>query len=154
MQAPQKKEVQEETVIFMQHAGSYDEIGRVYRELYEWARENNVKVKGNGFTIFIRPPNEVDSASALFEVCIPVESAPSTDARVEVKSVPRCTVAYVTVKGPYDQVPAHYTEMLAWLSAEGWEIAGAPREVYIRRPDSHGRGDPEEFLTEIQFPIR
>ena len=154
MEAPQEKEVQEQTVISMRHAGSYDDIGRVYHDLHEWARKNDVKEAGNGFTIFIRPPDEVDSTPALFEVCIPVKGAASGDARVSLKTMPRCRVAYVTVKGPYDQVPARYAEMLAWLSVEGWEIAGPPREVYIRRPDSHGRGDPEEFLTEIQFPIR
>jgi effector-binding domain-containing protein len=63
-------------------------------------------------------------------------------------------VASVTVKGPYAQIPAHYTEMLAWLSAEGWEIDGPPREVYIKRPKADGSGDPAAFVTEIQFPIK
>ncbi len=70
------------------------------------------------------------------------------------KTQPALTVAYSRVKGPYDRIPAHYTEMLAWLDAQGWEAAGPPREVYLRRPGAHGEGDPNEFLTEIQFPIR
>jgi effector-binding domain-containing protein len=43
--------------------------------------------------------------------------------------------------------------MLAWLNAEGWEITGPPREVYIKRPDARGKGDPHTFITEIQFPV-
>jgi effector-binding domain-containing protein len=58
------------------------------------------------------------------------------------------------VNGPYKQTPSHYTEMLAWLDAEGWDVVGPPREVYLKRPDAKGKGDPKEFVTEIQFPIK
>lgn len=154
MEAPQKKTIEAQTVIAIEHRGSHDEIGKVYHRLNEWARENNVKVKGRGLTIFRSRPNEFDPASAVFEVCMPVESAPKGDASVKVKKLPACTVAAVTVKGPYSEIPAHYTEMLAWLDNEGWEIAGEPREVYIKRPTAKGRGDAREFVTEIQFPIK
>ncbi len=33
-------------------------------------------------------------------------------------------------------------------------IVGQPRQVYLKRPDSRGKGDPKEFVTEIQFPIK
>ena len=57
------------------------------------------------------------------------------------------------VKGPYSNIPTRYTEMLAWLSAEGWETVGPPREVYIERSDAQGGGNPGDFVTEIQFPV-
>jgi len=154
MEAPEKKAFEARTVIAIEHRGSHDEIGKVYHELREWAEENGAAVTDRGLTIFLSPPNEFDPASAVFEVCMPVQSAAKGDARVKVKELPACTVASVTVKGPYAQIPAHYTEMLAWLSAEGWEIDGPPREVYIKRPKADGSGDPGEFVTEIQFPIK
>ena len=154
MLAPEKKQVKEQTVISLEHAGAHADIGKVYHELNEWARKNSVKTAGPGFTVFLSPPNEFDPSSALFEVCVPVASAPKGDAHIRVKKIPAAAVAAVKVKGPYSQIPAHYTEMLAWLSAEGWEIAGPPREVYIKRPDAQGKGDPKEFITEIQFPIK
>jgi effector-binding domain-containing protein len=58
------------------------------------------------------------------------------------------------VNGPYKQTPSHYTEMLAWLDAENWDVVGPPREVYLKRPDATGKGDSNEFVTEIQFPIK
>ena len=85
---------------------------------------------------------------------MPVAPATQGDAKVRVKKLPAMTVAASQVKGPYKQIPAHYTEMLAWLDAEGWDVAGPPREVYLKRPDSKGKGDPKEFVTEIQFPIK
>ena len=32
MQAPEKKQLKEQTVIWMDHAGAHDEIGKVYHE--------------------------------------------------------------------------------------------------------------------------
>ncbi len=153
MDEPARKKLETTTVICKQHQGSYDEIGSVYRELYEWVGKNDVKTAGAGFTVFLSPPNELDWNSTLFEVCIPVEAAPEGIRDVSVKEVPGCRVASAVVKGPYSEVPAHYTEMLAWLSAMGLAIEGPPREVYLKRPKADGSDDPEEFLTEIQFPI-
>jgi len=154
MEAPEKKKLDAQTVISIRHTGSHDEIGKVYHELYEWARANDVKIAGPGLTIFHSSPSEMDSQTAVFEVCLQVESPPKGDGRITVKELPACTVAYVTVKGPYDQIPAHYTELHAWLDVEGWELTGPPREVYIKRPDAAGGGDPNEFVTEIQFPVK
>ena len=151
MEEPVKKKLKAQTVITMEHHGSYAEIGKVYHKLYEWGKEHNVKLKGRSLTIVLSPPNEFDPASAVFEVCMPVVSPPQGDAKVKVKELPACTVASATVKGPYDKIPAHYTEMLAWIDAQGYEISGPPREVYIKTP--HVAGDSKECVTEIQFPV-
>lgn len=154
MDTPEKKKIAAQTVIALQHTGAHDEIGSVYHELHRWAKKNGVKIAGAGFTTFLSAPNEYDASSALYEVCLPVTGGPKGDGQVKVKNVPAMTVAVSRVKGPYDRIPAHYTEMLAWLSSEGWEIAGSPREVYIKHPVSGDAGDPDEFITEIQFPLK
>jgi len=154
MEEPEKKEIPAQVVIAVEHTGSHDEIGRLYHRLHQWAKRHQVKVKGYGFTIFHSPPGEFDTETALFEVCLPVESPPGPEQEIMVKQLPACTVAWVRVKGPYSEIPAHYTEFLAWLQAQGWTVAGPPREVYIVHPDARGRGDESEFVTEIQFPIK
>ncbi len=153
MQEPVTKTIQPSAAISMLHTGAYSEIGAVHHQLREWARLKGVKVTGPGMTIFHSPPSEFDSESAVFEVCLPVEQAPAGEGKIKVKELPGGTVASVTVTGPYHQIPAHYTEMLAWLSAQSMEPIGPPREVYVKRPDAHGQGDPETFVTEIQFPV-
>ena len=153
MDQPIRKELDGETVISIRHQGSYDEIGDVYRELYKWAGDHGAKTKGDGLTIFLGSPTEFDWKSALYEVCIPVEDAPEGDSRVTVKELPSCAVASVLVKGPYSDMPARYAEMLAWLSAEGLEVTGPPREAYIVRPGTQGGDNADELVTEIQFPV-
>ena len=151
--APELKEIPGQTVIAIEHQGGHDEIGQVYHKLHEWARSHNITPVGPGITIFRDPPNEFDPQSGFFEVCLPVAAAAEGDASVKVKQLPACTVAAQTVEGPYHRIPAHYTEILAWLSSEGKEIVGPPREVYIKRPSARGSGDPGKYLTEIQFPV-
>ncbi len=118
-----------------------------------WGPGTHHSTAGHGITIFLAPPNEFDPESALFEVCLPVTGDVTGDDKVTVKELPACIVAFAMVKGPYHKIPAHYSEILAWLSAQGMETVAPPREVYIKHPDAQGRGDPSEFLTEIQFPI-
>ena len=153
MEAPEVKAFDAQTVISMEHTGSYDEIGQVYHRLYDWARSNHVTVKGPGMTTFLVPPNEFDAGTAVYDVCLPVAGEPTGDSEVTVKEIPACTAACVTVKGPYSEIPGHYTELLAWLSVEGLTVAGHPREVYVKRPAKAGEGGPDDFVTEIQFPI-
>jgi len=153
MDSLENKNLDAVKVVYLQHAGAHADIGKVYQELHAWLREKGVSAAGPGMTVFLTPPSEYDAASALFEVCVPVSGDLSGDARVAVKELPACTVACVTVTGPYHEMSAHYSEMLAWLSAQGMEIAGPPREVYLKHPDAQGSGETSEFVTEIQFPI-
>ena len=153
MESLQNKNLDAMKVVCLRHMGAHADIGEVYHELNAWLREKGATAAGPGMTVFLTPPSEYDAASALFEVCVPVSDALSGDGRVSVKELPACTVACATVTGPYHEISAHYSEMLAWLSAQGMEIAGPPREVYIKHPDAQGGGDTSEFVTEIQFPI-
>jgi len=153
MQAPQQKTVPAQIVIAMRHEGSHDEIGKVYRALHEWANRKGVKILGKGLTVFLNRPNEFDPKSAIFEVCLQAPKGATGDKTVSVKELAACEVYAAQVKGPYNAIPAHYAELLAWMDADGVEVAGAPREVYINRPKADGSGDPARFVTEIQFPI-
>ena len=153
MEEPIVQDVPAQTVIALQRRGSHNEIGEVYRELHAWARAHDVTVRGNGLTIFLDPPQAFDPKWALFEVCLPAPAGVQADEKVAVKTLPACRVASVRVKGPYKEIPAHYTELLAWIDYRGWSVAGAPREVYRKRPRSGDAGKPDDYLTEIQFPI-
>ena len=153
MESLQDRKLDALKVVCLQHTGAHADIGKVYRELHAWLREKGASPAGPGMTVFLTPPSEYDAASSVFEVCVPVSGDLSGEGKVSVKELPACTVAYAPVTGPYHEISAHYSEILAWLSAQGMEVAGPPREVYIKHPDAQGGGDPAEFVTEIQFPI-
>jgi effector-binding domain-containing protein len=61
------------------------------------------------------------------------------------------TVAWTTHQGPYDEIGPAYHTVSGWIQGRGHEIAGPPREIYLTDPSE--TDDPDEYLTEIQFPI-
>ena len=153
MKALETKQVDAQKVIGRRHTGSHDDLGNLYHKLAAWAREHQIDLAGRGITIFHSAPNESEPQSAVYEVCLPVTGEVAGDDRVCVKELPACTVAYATVEGPYSEIPAHYSEALAWISVQGMEQSGAPREVHIKHPDGTGGVADQGFVTEIQFPV-
>jgi len=65
---------------------------------------------------------------------------------------PAGTYATVAYKGPYTNNKTHITELIRFIEAQGYAVAGSPIEFY--RIDIHETRIPEEFLTEIQIPVK
>lgn len=151
MDAPERKRIEAQQVAALRHVGSHDDIGQVYRRLYEWARAKGLAPAGPACTVFLTPPSAGHPERAEYEVCLPVSGTVKSEGNIQVKTLPAATVAAVRVRGPYSDIGARYTELLAWLAAEGLDAEGPPREVYLRHPG--GEGDPADFLTEIQVPV-
>jgi effector-binding domain-containing protein len=153
MEAPQRKPIGPQTVAFLEHKGSYDEIGRVYGRLFTWARRAGLAPAGAAFTCFLEPPAALNWAAGRFEVCLPIPKGAQGSAGVRVKDLPATDVLATVVQGPYSEMPAHYAEFLAWMSVNGETPAGPPREIYLVHPGPDGSGDPKSFRTELQFPV-
>jgi len=151
VEEPQRKSLEAQTVAYIEHIGPYDQISHVYHKLFAWAQEAKVEPAGPAFTVFLEPPDQLDWASGRFEVCLPVPEGTEGSGEVQVKTLPPTEVLSVVVEGPYREMPAHYSELLAWLSVEGTSPAGPPREVYLVHP---GSPQPQVLKTEIQFPVK
>lgn len=112
-------------------------------------------IQASGAT-FAGPPFFTMSAPAddeptEIEVGFPV-AAPFTDRDAVMGiEVPAMTVAAAIHRGPYDQAGPVYQAIEAWIQEHGHAGVGAPREVYLNSPGDVA--SPEEYLTEIQFPI-
>jgi DNA-binding transcriptional MerR regulator len=58
-----------------------------------------------------------------------------------------CTVH----EGPYATLNQGYSALGKWVHANGYEINGAGREVYLKLGQAEGTEDP---ITELQFPVK
>ncbi len=153
MEAPQTKDIPACRVIAINHTGSHDEIGDMYRKLIQWAKEKNVESAGSMFTVFLSNPENFSDRSGEFEVCMPVSGDVQAEGDVTLKDIEPCTAASVVVEGCYERIPARYVELLAWLPIQGLTPAGYPREIYLKGPKKDGSGNPDEFQTEILIPV-
>ena len=84
------------------------------------------------------------------EVCVPIERAFDGDAEVYSRELEGGEMATTLHCGPYDQIAPAYHALAGWIPANGYEIAGPPREIYLNDPRLV---KPSDLLTRIEFPI-
>lgn len=60
------------------------------------------------------------------------------------------TMATLVVKGGLENIHTGYTEIGLWIDANGYRLAGPPREISLQAPQA---ADGSDLVTEIQFPV-
>lgn len=155
MDAPERKQVEPQAVICIHHQGKFDDLPGLFGKLAQWAQQKGVAIDGPALGIFLSPPQGDVKDAGEYEACLPVVGSPEGDGEVTVKTLPGGPVAATVVTGGYDQITQRYTELYAWLSADGLAPAGPPREIYLKHPGSGPDAvkNPKDAVTEIQIPV-
>lgn len=78
-------------------------------------------------------------------------SYPDTE-HVRFKTVPAVQVASAIFRGGYDQIGEVNTAVAAWVRDNGYEFDGPFFEIHHVGP--HETRDPDEFVTEVCYPVR
>ena len=60
------------------------------------------------------------------------------------------TVAFVSMKGPYDQIPEAFGRLYHWIQQKGYAPSGPPIGVYL---NVYGQVPDSELLWELQSPL-
>jgi len=131
---------------------SYGEQGQLWDELCAYLAQHKLESAGPCFTLYYDEGYKERDVDA--EVCEPVSAdAPLTSReRVKVYELPTVeTMACVVHRGRYDDLGQAYMDLLAWIEANGYQIAGPNRDVYLSGPESGG--DPTTYVTEVQVPV-
>lgn len=76
---------------------------------------------------------------------------PDTE-HVTFRTLPPVTVASATCKGSYSQLDAAMTAVASWVTDNGYAFDGPAFNIYHVSP--HETDDPNEFVTEICYPVR
>jgi effector-binding domain-containing protein len=72
---------------------------------------------------------------------------------VKVRNLPgEDSVASTIHRGPYDNIGEAYQALMTWCEANGYELAGPDREVYLTSPPKVS--DPADYVTELQQPVK
>ena len=71
---------------------------------------------------------------------------------VRFRTLPEVTVACATCKGSYDQMAEVMAAVASWVMGNGYEFDGPAFNIYHVSP--HETSDPNEFVTEICYPVR
>jgi DNA-binding transcriptional MerR regulator len=138
------------------------QLGEPMQALFEEAEAVVAAAHGRSsaspFTIFHDP--DYRDADVDVEVCIPVKQGID---RLATHVVPAAAaMGCITYRGPYEQTPMLYSQLLQWLDDSGMRMSGPLREVYhrygadqtgYRLPAAVLTNDSVEYVTELQAPV-
>jgi len=114
--------------------------------LSEFVQSQGGTLAGAPFGIYHGPVNHTDDGP--LEVCFPAQGTFTAAGEVAVKELPQGRVAVVRVTGEqcrFPEIVGAYDATHDWISANGFEPAGSPREVW-NGPDENG-------MMEIAWPF-
>ena len=128
----------------------YTQVGGLFHEMFQYLGQNGVIPAGPPGTFFHDP--EFKEAHVDVEVAVPVGAGLPQSDRIKLRDIPAVEqVATCAVHGSYDQLHQTYEALGRWIEANQYQVAGPPCEIYLRGPES--TDNPDEYLTEIQFPV-
>ena len=143
------------TVAYLEMRGAYGQIPEGYARLYEWLAAVGFTPEGMPRAVYHTDPAQVPESEARWELWAPVAPGPlpqaSDDQGRGVKVVSARTLVTVIHKGTYESIGTTYEALWGWMAERGCELTGPPEESYLTDP---AEVPPEEYLTEVAFPIR
>ena len=95
---------------------------------------------------------EYRESNVLLEAAKTVKGTYPDTEHVKFRTLPAVTVASCTFKGGYDQMDSAMAAVAAWVNDNGYEPDGPLFNIYHISP--HETKNPQEFITEVCYPVR
>jgi DNA-binding transcriptional MerR regulator len=128
--------------------GKYSDCGQLFGKLF---RAFGWSASGQPFLlIYDKEYRELD---ADYEACVPIRKKKSVEG-IDVKELPEQACMTLLYKGPYEQIGLAYSKLLAAIRQRGLTPESPSREVYLKGPGMLFRGNPKNYVTEIQIPVK
>jgi effector-binding domain-containing protein len=132
---------------------TYGDIGRLFGLLGPFLGRHRVKVTGPAMAIYY--DHEYREKGVDVEVAVPVAGNVTGTQKVTIGQLPGVEQAACLIhKGPYDKFHLAYKALMAWVEANKYQIIGPNREIYLKGPGRFIKGNPAEYITEIQLPVK
>lgn len=148
----QTKDVPEQPVLMVRKQttmdGVGDAMGAAFGELMAYMGRAGIIPTGPPMCVYAEGFDQEQGGEMW--VCMPVAPGASGEGSVEASVLPGGKMATTVHKGPYDTIGQAYGALVGWVQEQGYRPAGPMRDVYLTDPD---QVPPEEYLTEIQWPV-
>ncbi len=127
--------------------GKYSDCGNGFSQI---GKKLGRFIAGKPFCLYYDSEYKEDDAD--FEACMPIKRKKEVDG-ISVRDLPGGRCFSLLHKGPYDDLGRSYARVLAHVRDLGLEVLLPTREVYIKGPGMIFKGNPKQYLTEIQIPV-
>lgn len=144
----EEKEVETILMAGYRMKGKYHEIGKGFGILgKKFGRHINGKPLGLYYD------GEYKEDDAEFEACFPIRKG-SSEEGLSVRELKGGKCMSLIHKGSYDTLYESYKKVFTAFNEKGYEKVLPTREVYIKGPGMIFKGNPKNYLTEIQLLIK
>ena len=110
----------------------------------------NVHCNVDGASVYF--DGEYKEEGADYETCLPVRKGKDVEG-ISVRELTGGTCVSLIHKGPYDTLTESYKKLYAYINEKGYKTKLPSREVYLKGPGMIFKGNPKNYLTEIQIMI-
>jgi effector-binding domain-containing protein len=95
---------------------------------------------------------EYKEQDADFEPCIPVRKGKDVEG-ISIRELKGGRCVSLIHKGPYERLRDSYKKVFGYINEKGYRTKVPTREVYRKGPGLIFKGNPNNYLTEIQVLI-
>ncbi len=144
------KKTEEKQVAYIFYKGPVEDMGDLIGEIVDWMMNQKVEMTGPPYSAYYTSPAEVEPEDMQYEMGVPFLGEAKEAGKVKIKIMPSQQVLSTMHKGPYNEVGPIYEILMNKVIEEGYQMIGAPLEIYFNSPMEVPETD---LLTEVQFPV-
>jgi effector-binding domain-containing protein len=122
-------------------------LDAAYMEVYGCIHEQGAKQTGPHFTLWHSASDVYENEDV--EAIVPVDRRLKGTDNVKIYELPSTQVAAVVHQGNFEDFQQGHAAILEWIDANGYQIVGPYREIYIK----HDRNALSDSTTEVQFQV-
>lgn len=143
----QEKQIEPMLVAGIRMKGAYSDCGKGFARI---GRGLGRFVCGK--PLLLHYDDEYKDGDADFEACMPVRQ-PKHGPDISMRELPGGRCVCLLHKGPYEQLGRSYAKILNHIKERGYRVIMPTREVYVKGPGMIFKGNPSNYLTEIQMLV-
>ena len=143
----EEKQVEEMLIGGIRMKGKYSDCGSAFSKL---GRKFGRFIRGDAMLLHYDDHYKEEDAD--FEACMPISEGESTD-EIDVRTIPGGQCVSLMHQGPYDTIGRSYEVIMKYIKNQNYKIKCPAREIYIKGPGIIFKGNPKNYITEIQMFI-
>lgn len=143
----EEKELETILIAGYRMKGKYQDIGKGITRLYQKFGRN---INGKSMALYYDGEYKEDDAD--FEASVPIRKGKDEEG-ISVRELKGGKCVSLIHKGPYETLGDSYKKIFAYINEKNYQTKLPTREVYLKAPGWIFKGNPNNYLTEIQILI-
>ncbi len=144
----EEKEVETMLIASYRMKGKYSEVGKGFGVL---AKNLGREINGKAMCLYYDGEYKEDDAD--IEICFPVRKGKDAEG-ISVRELKGGRCVSLIHKGAYEFIGESYKKIFGYINERDYKTFVPSREVYIKGPGMIFKGNPKNYLTEIQIFIQ